>query len=429
MARTAVIVAASAALLVAGTSITTAQGAVNAGNTPPPPPPVAGTPTGGWLTLQTGAVNQVSYFPTAAAATAVQPLTAGATCQPLATDGSLLGIAGTPGGAALKYGSIGVIGAASPTKTCTQVNGPTESLDLTINLGGPVASAAFLDMEVKGSSRIVATAKLAGNPVATYELQTGSSIGAATSAIPSSCRTNDDYGNDDHEDGNCRWAISTPTWLGPDDGVYFDSLSLVALKGAFSLEGGADSGAAKVTLPAPLPPKSSFFELAADLIECGATSDAVGGGADAPVTFTRLGTNVDGSPCAPVAFSLTSQGNQLHFTKPLNVQTGAQYVFDVTWTLTASSIFNLTPTKVNWESVGSLDIELDGCPLPWSFDPSDPSKFLGSVTPPVAADDQDPVASGIQYACVGPATYTTASGGVWTAHEKIYLTGDVRVGH
>jgi hypothetical protein len=258
LVRTGLIAAAAATLLL-GTAISSANGAVPT-TVAPPAPPVAGTPTGGWLTLETGAVNRVAYFPVAGPAAATQPLTAGASCQQLATDSSLLGFGGwvgnpsSPSAVALKYGSIGVVGTATGTsKSCAQVNALTEKLDLTINLDGPVASAAFLDIEVKGSSRIVATPKLGGVPVGPqFQLLTGSAV--AGDGIPSSCRTNDDYGNDDHETGNCRWAISTPTWLGPDDGQYFDSLTLEATKGAFSLEGGADWGRPGVTLPVGLPP-------------------------------------------------------------------------------------------------------------------------------------------------------------------------------
>ncbi len=425
--RRAGIIAAVAATLVVGSTISTANGAVPAGNQPPAPVPVAGTPLGGWLTLETGLNNRVSYFPVAGqAAAATQTLIPGVTCTALTTDGSLLGIAGTPGGAALKYGGIGVIGAGSPSKTCSQV-GLGESLDLTLTssaLGGSVASAAFLDLEVKGSSRIVATAKLAGETVGTWELQTGSSIGTSTTAIPSSCRTSrDDWGDDDHEDGNCRWAISVPTWAGPDDGIYFDTLSLTVLKGAFALEGGSDPGAPKVTLPAPLPAKASFFELSGELIACGETSDSVGGtNGDALAVFTRLDTNADGSPCKPVAFSLTSEGNNLHFVKPLNIQIAAQYIFTVTWTKTGGLVQQTTPTTIDWESGGG-DLEIPPC-----VDPVVTGGVLtGIATPPVAADDQDPAplgAAGIQYACIGYSTYTKSGPNTFTGVEQVYLTGD-----
>jgi hypothetical protein len=76
------------------------------------------------------------------------------------------------------------------------------------------------------------------------------------------------------------------------------------------------------------------------------------------------------------------------------------------------------PTTVDWES-GLGDIAIPQCLLPEVTG----GVLTGLQTPPGPGDDQDP-AAGIQYACIGAATYTSNGPGSWTAVEQIYLTGD-----
>ena len=102
----------------------------------------------------------------------------------------LLTLRGSTGGsfspslASYASGSLGVKEKKSGT-SCYQVNAPSESLELGLGPGrcappsapDAVATAAYLDVELKGSARILATARLGSTVVGTFELQSGSSIG------------------------------------------------------------------------------------------------------------------------------------------------------------------------------------------------------------------------------------------------------------
>ena len=151
--------------------------------------------------------------------------------------------------------------------SCYQVAAPSESLELGLGQGlrtaigaDAVATSAYLDVELKGSARVLATALLGGVVVGTYEVQSGSSIGKPTVAdhTPFACTSSSDSGPDSGVNDNCRWPVSAPSWTGADDGVFFDTLTLKALVGSFSLEGGADGAvlpAAPRTHPERLDPR------------------------------------------------------------------------------------------------------------------------------------------------------------------------------
>ena len=80
-----------------------------------------------------------------------------------------------------------------------------------------VATSAYLDVELKGGVRILATATLRDQPAGTWELQSGSEAALARThahARRSSPRatSSPDSGADSNVSDNCRWPISTPSW-------------------------------------------------------------------------------------------------------------------------------------------------------------------------------------------------------------------------
>ena len=137
---------------------------------------------------------------------------------------SLLDLRGSLGGdltaglASYASGSIGVKEKKSGT-SCYQVNeATTETLEL--SLGGAsastlgaaaVVSAAYLDLELKQSAQILATASRAAcRTVGRFELRSGTSARSIDPAVPAAsvakCVNGADSGPDSGVNDNCRWA-------------------------------------------------------------------------------------------------------------------------------------------------------------------------------------------------------------------------------
>ena len=200
-----------------------------------------------WVALRTGTASRITLNNASGPMGAAQTLAPGADC------GVVQGVAATrfltvegttrtnftEGLASYQSGSIGVKEKKSGT-SCYQVNAPTTE-QLRLRLGPQVtdllsstavASSAFLDLELKQSARILATLSLAGVTQASYELQSGTTIGLPplTGTTPFTCNNPADSGPDSGINDNCRWPISTPSWTpGGDDGVFFDTLTLKAV--------------------------------------------------------------------------------------------------------------------------------------------------------------------------------------------------------
>jgi hypothetical protein len=437
--RRAGFVAILAAGLLTATSLMAATGAESA--TLPSATTTGVTPTGGWLTVETGTVNQVAYDANHdGTPESVQPLTSSGCI--LSTDQSLLKISGyvsgnpTPTG--FQGGDLGVADRATG-QTCAQVNAPLERLDLQLALGKPVASSASLDMELKGSVRVLATATLKGQVVGQYELRSGDQAttkvplpGGATPTTVVVCNVGDSSGEDRARTtsetsprGHCRWPISSPSWLGADDGIFFDTLSLQALKGAFSLDGGGD-GLLPGAPPAPFPGKPSLFEIAPDIIGCGQTGDTLPGSLTAPqVTVTRIGNANAAESCLPLAYTLTNGPGFTRFLKPQNVQTSSQFVVNVSWTVPAGSPAQLPITYVDYES-GFGATALPWCPDPTFSDAGVLTGIENPLTSPLVVD-QDSILTNKQFACVGTQSARVVNGApdTVTVTEQIYLLGDV----
>lgn len=397
----------------------------------------------GVLSISTGTTNEVALDTDLdGVAEASQALHEGPQCA-LSTDESLLRFDGNVGTsttdkASFASGSLGVAEKKSGT-SCSDVDADTaERLELTLNptgvrggFGPLLASSAYLDVDLKQSARILATATLGGTTVGYFELQSGSTIGT-TAPLPGAvtpdaifpCNDAADSGPDSGPNDNCRWPISAPSWLGPDDGMVFDSLTLQAITGSFALEGGAD-GIVTPQPPAPLPQTASFFELTQEsdgILDCDQTTAAIPGTDTAPgVVVTRLQNADPAQPCVLVPYTLRNGPRSAQFLKPLDSQESAQFVITLTWTLPATDPLPVPVTYVNYEQ-GGPDIALAWCP-----DPLFSGDTLAGIASPATAPDQEPALTGTQFSCLGTQSARVVNGDPDTVivTEQVYAYGDI----
>jgi hypothetical protein len=385
-------------------------------------------------------------------AEATQSLATGTNCA-VKTDESLLKIDGYAGTsttdvASFSSNSLGVAEKKTGT-SCYQSNAPVERMVLSLNktnvrssLGPLVASSAYLDVELKQSARILATATLNNTEVARFELQSGSTIGLAplpdvTAARVFTCNNPADSGPDAGALDNCRWPISAPSWLSADDGVYFDAIALEAKNGSFSVEGGADGD-----IPGPIPSQtvptvytnSSLVELSSvsdgDLA-CGDIASIQGTGTTPGVSVDRLDTNADpAQTCVKVPYKLSNGTDSAQFLKPMDQQSTAQFVITLTWTVPASRPLPLPVTKADYETPArGTEIALGWCP-----DPIYSGADLAGIRNPLSnpgVTDQDEV-PGIQFTCIGNQRSLVLDGGTpgladdtVQVTEQVYVLGDI----
>ena len=320
-----------------------------------------------WVALTTGASNTVKLVTpaTTPVVTKTQTLTAGKACAMTSSGDNVLGFSSTPSspGVGLAGGSIGVREKNTSSGTsCSAVDtaaGETLNLDLGSVVGTSVATSASLDVDLKQSAQIRATAFLGNDAVGWFDLRSGSSITTPTPVSPAptafqECNNPADSGPDSGVNNNCRWNISVPSWAGPDDGVVFDRLELKAHKGSFSLMGGADGSYAPLPTYFKAYQNSSVFEIADGTLACGNTVTLKGTVAS---TWTRL-ANLDGEECKP--FPYTSQTGKesdgtyfAEFKKPLDVQTKAQALWTTTFLVGAGNA--IPPISVELDVFGSTE--------------------------------------------------------------------------
>jgi hypothetical protein len=383
----------------------------------------------GRLTLATGASDQVSLdgADLVGLGDLTQPLATAGTCD-LSTDGSLLTFSGAVGAKTRTVGfradSIGVI-ESSLTSLCNRVDvisfSSTETL--TVGLGSALrsfdgtplrATRASLDVEVRSwlgaRARIEATARLGGTTVGTFELAQGSAA----------CNVGDG--------GNCQWVIEAP-------GVQFDTLTLKALKGSFSLEGGADT-----QTPAT---SATTFDLVAKVdstFECEDGASLTKGNA----TVTFVGT-VDPEDCEGFGATLDADNESVRFLKPRDVDPTAQFVFGIGWVRAPGPDTTLNPTEVDWETPTP---GIDASTLGWCPDPVYDGEVevplleggveVARVTVPKLVGIADPLgqpdldtgvgaADGTQFACVGSQYADVQQDGRVRIVEQIYVLGDIRL--
>ncbi|MEI6362313.1 MAG: hypothetical protein WCP95_09265 [Actinomycetes bacterium] len=462
--RTAVAVAALGVLAL--TSVTAASGASSmpmalapAAITPAAAPAVAVDPSsslGGMLVLTTGpgAVGTVTYKKTGVP-DVTQSLAA--TSCAMTTTPTLLGfkafVNGIPSTVGLRNGSIGVKDGTSTAVACGRVSTTstnTESLQIDLNVGRPsgtvkpVATSAFLDLEVKGNARIQAVTSLNGVPNGVYELQAGTSIGSAPtafSALSSSdthvanpnCGALIDPLDDDGYRDNCRFAISTPSWLGSDDGNVFDSITLKAISGSFSLEGGADGSVVPLP-PATLPQRGSIFELSESVLSCGDTTTLPVDGTLPGAVITRLNNSVDPATCNAVPFTLTHTARTITFLKPVSQQQTAQFTIKATWPELNRGDSPGDVPVTNYEFTPGLFAPRA---ITWCSAPIfDGAGNLTGISNLAAQPDLEPDTTvgampGKQYTCLASSSATMAGdgSGTLTVVQQIFLAGDIRYTH
>ena len=182
-----VAVAGAAALALAAS-----LGAAGSASAVPASPPSYVT---SWLALSTGIVQYRPARRDAARAgdtTTTQTLTTNTSCAMNQGGKSLVEFIPSAGsqGVGLSAGSIGVREKKNASGTSCSAVDTASKESLTVSLrsgvGGKVAAAASLDINLKQSARILATATLstspAGTPPALFELQSGTSIGTTPTA-------------------------------------------------------------------------------------------------------------------------------------------------------------------------------------------------------------------------------------------------------
>ena len=358
--RRRVAVAAAAALAL-GLSVGSAG---SAGAAPTDPPSYATS----WLSLNTGTSNTVRLVKASGATpttTATQSLRAAKGCA-LTTTPSLLSFTGDPAlsgavaSAGFSGGALGVReSSTSSGASCSAVdfaNGESLTLQLG-NVGGLVAASASLDIDLKQSARIVATATLSTQPNRTphyFELQSGASIGLPPDepgAEVFTCNNPADSGPDAGIRNNCRWEISAPTWTSiAEDGIAFDTLELRPLSGSFSLMGGAEGPV--VGTKGAMPDyfgtddkSASVFELIEGVVGCGETANLRTSASVPSSTWKRLDNfgTTETDPCVAYPY-VTSTGTLAKgkpfakFTKPLEFQPTSQALWTTTFVLKGNTV-------------------------------------------------------------------------------------------
>lgn len=355
-----------------------------------------------WLALSTGATNTVALVTPAGTTTRTQTLGGGSNCAMTQGDQGLLAFSGSGSlGPGLNTGSIGVREKKNALGTSCSAVDAASAESLTLALGGGVsplvAASASLDVDLKQSAQILATAKRGTTTVGRYELRSGSSIltpaplpgGAVPAANVWQCNNPADSGPDSGTNNNCRWEISAPSWTGlAEDGVVFDSLTLTAVTGSFSLEGGADGVVDDPTYPMPAyfgaDRDASILELVEGVIGCGDTATLRGTVAS---TWKRLG-NFGADECQPFPYSSRSgtdaRGAYVDFTKPLDFQTRAQALWTTTFVVGGGGN-TVPPIRIELDQFGTTTKlvfdPLLACPASYF---ADSGAFVGPLSEPTA---------------------------------------------
>ncbi len=455
--------AAAAAVAVTLVIAPGSAGAADTINTPTPTFTAAGlltlktTSTGGTFALDKGRDGGTPD--------ATQAVTGVKSTCLISTNDSLVAVDGRVGTsvtsdlASFQDGSIGVAEKRTGT-SCYQVNAATstsaaETLTLrfaTAALGGALGSSlvssALLDVELKQSARVLATAYRDGVAKGGFEVRSGSTIGTypgvsvgGNASVVFNCNSRADSGPDSGPSDNCRWPISSPSWLpAADDGVYFDTLELTALNGSFSLEGGSDGAVTNgAVLPAPpsaVPAGANVFELTGvsdGVLGCFEYTPVIPGSTTTltpSVSVRRLGNASAGELCVPVNYTMRNGVQEARFLKSLTAQTSAQFVFTLTWTgpfgTAVPTTTALPETTANYETADARD----AIPLGWCPDPVYDSGQLSGITDVLtnaAIPDQDTVLTGKQFSCVvsRSTTVVNAATDYVEVVEQVYVLGDI----
>lgn len=391
--------------------------------------PIAYQPAGALsLTTSTTGTGQVEYEGI------VQPLTKIGSCE-LSTGSDLLRFEGLLGSdptpkLGFNSGSIGVIetGAAGFCNRVDAVSLRSKSETLVLTLGSEltnfaakplVARSASLDLEVKSApfwlggtkARIEIKTYLGAEPVGALEVTQGSPTCPA-------------------KDGdNCQVLIPETA------DKYFDRVTLKAVKGSFSLEGGSDPlTSTQVTKPA-----ATTFELFSEVdavFSCESSDPLEVGNAN----VEYLGNADPDDLCEDFGVTLESGDTQVRFLKPLDISPTAQFVFEINWTLepepgsTWSPGVTLPPAYIDFELPGGEGEKLmPFCPA-YLFD--DAGDLVGVTDLTSEADRADlssrdmetldvPGAAETQFACIGSRHVDARD--EFIVSDMIYLIGDAKM--
>ena len=384
------------------------------------------------ITLQTGAKNEWKLYPTD---TKVAPSTQGISatssgnCTIKTPTGTIADLGGSKK-AGLRSGSIGIADKTSG-ESCAQVSAsPSETL--TIDLKGKDIDLAVLDVELQKDAVILAAAF--NGPTDTtpvyFELQSGSNITANGStksgktATVAKCQVDTSSGPNSNVNDNCRWVI---------EDTVFDRISLTAVAGQFSLEGGADGTVTRRTGPEPsgTPANLSYVRIA-ETLDCNESTFTLPISGIAPqVSVDRLGNADPTQTCEGFTYELTNTSAQVNFIKPFDTQTSVQFVMNLVWPITGV-VADLPPVKFSFHNSDGLlsgtTYTLDWC-RNTQYDAN--GKVTGLNPNPlfnasIADMETGPGYPGKQYACVVPRTQLLVDAGNnptgWT--QQIYILGD-----
>ena len=232
----------------------------------------------------------------------------------------------------------------------------------------------------------------------------------------------------------------------------FDTVTLTAVVGSFSLEGGGDGGTA-------LPTTITLLEEAdVDQFCPGAVHPEV----DAIVKYVGETTGTDneqnswGGDCFGI--SLTDGATEMRFLKPLDVSPEAQFLFTKTWTYAGSQapMVTLNGVGIDFEFLEEEDFnEMPYCPsylydesgILTGFTPSNPAEGTeladlaeldmvlqdNPATDAVEGIPDDPTTTtvvegaGTQFACIGEPRTANVTADEVQITDTIYLVGDARM--
>lgn len=326
-------------------------------------------------------------------------------------------------------GAFGVQDKGTGT-SCGQVDAvSSESLTLALgsdalgDMGGQplrLATAATLDLDLKGDAVVTATATGPNNYTGTFTLRSGTGTNTETEQW---CSAGTDSGPDSGANDNCDWSIQLP------DGSYFTTLVLKAITGSFGLSGGSDYSAANAGT------HRSTIELYEDVdgvLACGAATITRSASEETPeVTVRRLDNADPGEDCAEIPYTLRNAPRGATFHKPLDSQTTAQFVADFVWSQpTNATTTSLATTQVDFEQ-GNGPIDIGWCPDPVYAGTTDVGgvtvPMLVGIASPLSQSDLDDTLDGVQFACVGVQTSSVIDDEPDTIKvvEQVYVLGDV----
>lgn len=414
----------SGALIASGIVVaTTAAGPATAA--------VTNTPND-YITLETGSINELNLFKRGVDGPVGDPQTLSIVGQcELDSDDSLVAIDATnvPG---LRQGSIGAYDKNG--EACGQVNASARE-ELTLDLGTKSASTAVLDLELQQDAVVLATIRDSVNDATPVylELQSGRSIskrdpkvpaGPQPTAVVSACQVRSSSGPNSSSADNCRWVITQP---------FMKSITLTAVKGNFSLEGGADGTAASTAGVEPAggyPGRVSYFVLNGQLPACSSSPVSVTGTTTLP-TVTVRNVGVSAGTCVGFSFSLTSglvaNRATATFLKPWSQQSQVlQFMMDLEWDISATDNAELKPLEF-----GFHDINLNpgpARPLLWCSNPVFNGNLATglSATPTTDFETNETLFPGVQYACMAESKLVreTGTGKPLKWFQSIYVHGD-----